>query len=894
LNITALEDVPIDIAQGDNTAESDIDQRDITRRNRVPASNKERGLTDQQVQAARAAAGWNELPPVASASAVGVFFRQFSSFLILILILAAGVALALGEILDSATIGLVVLLNAVLGFVQEWKAETALASLRQMLSPKAMVVRNGQEQNVAAREIVPGDILVLSPGIKIAADAELVRSAELRTDESVLTGESLPVSKSTKGPESFVFTGTSVVSGRAEARVTATGSKTEFGRIAGLTGAVGTKVTNLQIKLGQLAHQLGIAAILVAAGASALGIVLGRDIFEMVMTGLSLSVAMVPEGLPAVVTITLALGATAMVRQNALARRLQAVETLGAASVICTDKTGTLTENKMTATHIWTWDRVYDVTGTGYDPTGHIEYNGTRLRVGDDPVLSAVLETGLVCSHASLIRDGDKWNMIGAPTEGALVTLAFKGWCDLATRDLLLAEKPFSSARKRMSVLYQNDNQKRVLSKGAPEQILDICTSILGQDGLHDITPDDLAIINDAYTDLAARGLRVIAVAHRNISGTTIVEENLTFLGLVGLIDPPREEVKSAIASAKSAGIRVIMITGDSPVTATAIAKQLSIGVSRNLTGAELDALSEDQLKTLLAEDVLFARTKPEQKMRIVAALQGQGHIVAMTGDGVNDAPALKKADIGVAMGIRGTDVARDASDLVLLDDNFATIVRAIGEGRRQFANVRKFVRYLLSSNAGEVIALVVNIAIGGPLVFLATQILWMNLVTDGVTAVALGMEKSEPDQMQYPPRNKNTPILGTGGILTILLLGCYTGGSSLWIFFQLLDQGVELARTTAFTAMVVFEKVSVFAFRSLRLPGSKIGWFSNPFLLIALTATLGMQVLAVYWAPLQTMLRTVPMGVAEWQWIAIFSLPILIVPELLKFIAARHQRETK
>jgi Ca2+-transporting ATPase len=365
----------------------------------------------------------------------------------------------------------------------------------------------------------------------------------------------------------------------------------------------------------------------------------------------------------------------------------------------------------------------------------------------------------------------------------------------------------------------------------------------------------------------------------------------LVFLGLVGLIDPPRAEVRDAIALACAAGVKVVMITGDSPITAGAIAKQLSLPVSQEVIGADLDRLDDTELSDLLNHDVLFARTKPEQKMRIVSALQSQGNIVAMTGDGVNDAPALKQADIGVSMGIRGTDVARDASDLVLLDDNFATIVRAIGEGRRQFANVQKFVRYLLSSNAGEVIALVINIAIGGPLVFLATQILWMNLVTDGVTAVALGLEKSEPDQMRQPPRKKGAPILGKSGILTIIMLGTYTGLSSLWIFFSLLEFGVELARTTAFTAMVVFEKASVFAFRSLRLPGWRIGWLSNPFLLLALAVTLGAQTLAVYWQPLQVLLKTVPMGREEWIMIGFFALPILLVPEGIKMLALRIQR---
>lgn len=855
----------------------------------MPVTARPTGLTAAQVADARKIHGWNELPAAVQVGPFRVLLRQFKSFLVLILIVAAGVALVLGEQIDAIAIGLVVLLNAGLGFVQEWKAETALSALRAMLSPQAMVLRDGQERMIAAREIVPDDIIVLTPGSKVAADATVISAVELRIDESVLTGESVPVSKGEADNE--VFAGTSVTEGRAEARVTAIASQTEFGKIAHLTGSVGSKTTNLQEKLGQLARQLGIAALLVAGCVTGLGLWLGRDLTEMVMTGLSLSVAMVPEGLPAVVTITLALGATAMVRQNALARRLQAVETLGAASVICTDKTGTLTENKMTATQVWTLEQTYDVTGTGYDPAGHIEAEGARVRAADDQVLASVLRVGLYCSHACLNRDGDSWQMVGAPTEGALITLGYKGWYDPPDANSLLAEIPFSSARKRMSVLHQSATEQLVLTKGAPEQVLDVCTTVLTKAGARALSDADRAAILAAYDGLAAQGLRVIGFAQRVTKDARIVEEELTFLGLVGLIDPPRAEVREAIKLAHAAGIKVVMITGDSPVTAGAIAQQLDLTVTEHLTGADLDALDDTALSDVLRGDVLFARTKPAQKMRIVSALQVQEQIVAMTGDGVNDAPALKQADIGVSMGIRGTDVARDASDLVLLDDNFATIVTAIGEGRRQFANVQKFVRYLLSSNAGEVIALVVNIAIGGPLVFLATQILWMNLVTDGVTAVALGLEKSEPDQMQQPPRRKDTAILGWSGVLTIIALGTYTGLSSLWIFFHLIEVSVELARTTAFTAMVVFEKVSVFAFRSLRLPGAMIGWLSNPFLLGALCVTLGAQVLAVYWTPLQTMLRTMPMGLDEWLLVCGFAVPVLVVPELLKMIGTRAQR---
>ncbi len=874
-------------------AQKDTQSDGGRRRGNLSDQANDAGLTPTEVLSARQAHGWNELPKAKKPSPFQILLRQFANFLILILMVATVFAFLIGEVIDAATICLVVLLNAALGFVQEWKAENALESLNKLLSPQAIVLRDGGEETVAAREVVPGDILILTPGARVSADATLLRLNELTLDESILTGESAPVEKSLEDGRKKVYAGTSVTSGRAEARVTEIGSRTEFGRIAGLTESIGTKTTNLQIKLGQLARQLGLAAISIAAVVAILGILSARDTFEMVMVGLSLAVAMVPEGLPAVVTITLALGATAMVRRNALARRLQAVETLGAASVICTDKTGTLTENKMTATSVWMANRTYAVTGTGYDPKGHIEADGRRLRAQDDPELSSLLQAALYCNHARLVRSGQSWDMIGEPTEGALVTLAYKGWCELPEQRRILAEIPFSSARKRMSVLYQSATGAFILTKGAPEQVLDVCTSILTSRGDERLGSTQREAISAAYENLAAQGLRVIALAQRPAADQKISEENLTFLGMVGLIDPPRSEVRDAIASAKNAGIRIIMITGDSPITAAAIGEQLSLNFSAQVTGSELDEMNEGDLRQLLDRTVLFARTKPEQKMRIVAALQSQNQIVAMTGDGVNDVPALKQADIGVSMGIRGTDVARDASDLVLLDDNFATIVNAISEGRRQFANVQKFVRYLLSSNAGEVIALVVNIAIGGPLVFLATQILWMNLVTDGVTAVALGMEKAEPDQMQHPPRPKKSPILGRAGFVAIAMLGLYTGLASLWIFQHLLDQGVELARTTAFTAMVVFEKFSVFAFRSLRLTGRQIGWFSNPFLLVALAVTLGAQVLAVYWPPLQLMLRTVPIGLAEWQLIALFAIPVIVVPELIKSFLPAASRST-
>ncbi|HCQ64972.1 MAG TPA: ATPase P [Rhodobacteraceae bacterium] len=850
-----------------------------------------KGLTSAQASKRLAQVGPNTLGEAKATPWPVILLRQFTGLLVVILIVAAGIAAALGEVIDAIAIGLVVILNGVLGFVQEWRAENALEALRSMLAQHARVRRDGHERMIDTREIVPGDLVLLSAGDKVPADLALTHAVELRVEESALTGESLPVSKSHTDPEAKLYMGTAVVGGHAQGTVTATGRATAFGEIAELTTSVSQKKTHLQEVLEVLARQLAIASVGLAAVIFAAGLYSGREMHEMFLVALSLAVAVVPEGLPAVVTITLALGAAAMVRKQALARRLQAVETLGAASVICTDKTGTLTEDKMTATRIATPGGTYTITGGGYDPVGHIENpQGTRVRVEDDADLAQLLETVLTCNRAHLERDDDHgWRLIGTPTEGALVTLAYKGWCPLPAREPV-AELPFSSERKRMSVLSAGEGASAgawVLHvKGAPERILERCTRYRMAGADHPIEPAQRARFTADWEALAAEGARVIAVARRHQPGATppADEEDLTWLGAVALMDPPREEVKPAIAVARDAGIRVIMITGDGAATAKAVAGMVGLAVDRVLTGADVEAFTDAELDLALDENVLFARTAPANKMRLVRSLQAKGQIVAMTGDGVNDAPALKQSDIGIAMGERGTDVARDASDLVLLDDNFATIVRAIKEGRRQYENVRKFVRYLLASNAGEVAALLANILIGGPLIFLATQILWMNLITDGVTAVALGLEKATPGTMKRPPRDKDESVIGRAGLAMILVFGAYTGTASLLIFYHFLSVGDEaVARTAAFTAMVLFEKVSVFAFRSFHNTNFRIGWVSNPLLIAALFAMIGLQLAAIYWAPMQVLLKTAPLGWAHWQLIALAALPLLVVPEIAK-----------
>ncbi|WP_298559246.1 cation-transporting P-type ATPase [uncultured Aliiroseovarius sp.] len=842
------------------------------------------GLTNVEAQDRLRVHGPNVVGEAKATPAWAILVRQFTGLLVILLIIAGLAALILGERVDAIAIGLVVVLNGALGFVQEWRAETSLAALREMLSPKARVVRDGIPVEIPSRDLVPGDLILLEAGDQVPADAQVVSAVALRVDESVLTGESVSVAKSSgvEGDRNQVMMGTYVVAGRAEGVISATGAATAFGKITTLTVSVEDKGTNLSRQLGRLGRQLGVVALGLGGAIAATGIFLGRDMLEMAMTGMSMAVAIIPEGLPAVVTISLALGAGAMARRNALVRRLQAIETVGAASVICTDKTGTLTENMMTGALLWAAEQDYTAVGTGYDPAGRILHDEAPVRYGANADFDAALDVMIGCSHASLHREGDNWRMVGDPTEGALVTFAYKAWTPMPAA-APLAEIPFSSERKRMSMVRESEGGLMLLAKGAPEQMLEVCDTWRGPEGSAPLDQTARAQIERKYEDMAAKGLRVIALAQRQVADKRVGDTGLEFIGLVGMIDPPRPEVRDAIQTCLRAGMRIIMITGDGPLTARAIADALGLPVSKVMTGSELEGIDDQALSDILAEPTLFARTSPEHKMRLVKALQAQGHIVAMTGDGVNDAPALKQADIGVAMGIRGTDVAKSAADLVLLDDNFATLKGAVSEGRRQFANIQRFVRYLLASNAGEVVAILTNLALGGPLIYLPTQILWMNLVTDGVTALALGLEPGTSDQMSDPPRRPEAGILDRKALGMILAFGTYTGAASLYLFYTFMPDGVVVARTAAFSGMVIFEKMSVFAFRSFSQPCWRLGWFSNPKLIIALIAMVSLQVVAIYWYPLQQLLRVAPLDWAHWQAIILFALPLIVVPELIK-----------
>lgn len=827
-----------------------------------------------------------------------VFARQFFDVLIGILLIAAIISLILGEVGDALTILIIVILNGILGFVQEWKAERAIEALQQMLEPQCKVIRDNRQQTIDARELVIGDIVVLATGDRVPGDLRLIKTVNLRMDESSLTGESESVNKDIKPVEKeavlaergcMAWMGTAVTNGSAQGVVTATGMNTEFGRIARLTQAVERESTPLQRELATLGKQLGIIAIAISIIVSLTGWLLGKPLLEMFMTGISLAVAVVPEGLPAVVTITLALGVRAMVKRRALLRRLQAGETLGAVTVLCTDKTGTLTQNQMTVQQIWLFSGEIQISGIGYRPDGSFEKDGKKIDPLENKDLHLLLETGMVCNHARLIEDTHGWQAIGEPTEAALVAAACKAGMQIAKPSDIAHEFSFNSSRKRMTVITQEQETHIAHVKGAPEIILERCTRIVEFGVVREMTQSDRDTADSAYQALAGQGLRTLALARRTLPRDTSLEENLveqdlTLLGIAGIIDPPHREVPEAIALSHSAGIRGIMITGDASATALAIAKAIGWPTQRAIQGRELAAMDDDTLRLTLQEEVLFARTTPEDKLRIVKMLQDQGEVVGMTGDGVNDAPALKQADIGIAMGVRGTDVAKAAADMILTDDNYATIISAVEEGRRQYDNIQKFVRYLLSSNMGEVLAIFINILFAGPLILLPVQILWVNLVTDGVTAVALGLEPAEKGIMQRPPRPAKEPLLNREAILIIVLMGGYIGLVTLWLFHHYLIKGGEesipLAQTIAFAGIILLEMMNVFNFRTLRAPLSAMELFSNPWIINAWIFNIGLLLCAIYVPFLQKALHTVPLSLADWELLIVVSLPIFLLAE--------------
>ncbi|MGI9952308.1 calcium-translocating P-type ATPase, SERCA-type [Moorellaceae bacterium AZ2] len=865
----------------------------------VLQSHGEYGLTGEEARRRLKEIGLNQLRGKSGISPWKLFARQFSDFIVWVLLGATAISIFLGEVADAVTIIAIVFINAFLGLIQEYRAERSLEALSEMAAPFARVIRDAQVQRIPARELVPGDILLVEGGDRVAADALLLWASSLEVEEAALTGESHPVAKEPGAlheevplgdRRNMLYMGTVITRGRGKAVVVATGMATEIGNIAGMIQEVKEEETPLQKRLAQVGSWLVLACLVICALMVVIGLGRGEDPYRMFLVGVSLAVAAIPEGLPAIVTVCLAMGVQRMARRRAIVRKLPAVETLGCATVICTDKTGTLTTNQMTVRQVWVNDRVYGVSGTGYAPQGEFLWGGHKAVI-DEP-LALLLKAAALCNNALLQRNGltvggwfrgnrkgkRSWKISGDPTEGALLVAAAKGgiWREhLEKNSRRLIEIPFDSERKRMSVVYETHGRRRVYVKGAPDVLLNLCNFLfLGGEAVP-LTSHWHRKIQEQNEDMARRALRVLALAYRDLPPSLpltseAVEENLTFIGLVGMSDPPRPEAQEAVQVCRRAGIKVVMITGDHRLTAQAIARELGLPADENnvLTGAELEALTDKELAARAREVAVYARTSPLQKLRIVRALKKNGHVVAMTGDGVNDAPAIKEADIGIAMGQTGTDVAKEAASMILADDNFATIVAAVEEGRGIYSNIRKFIRYLLSCNVGEVLTMFIAAITGLPLPLLPIQILWMNLVTDGLPALALGMDPGEPDLMARPPYRSGESVFARGLGWSIISLGVQIGLVTVAVFLAGLFLGegdLATARTLAFTTLVFAQLFAVFECRSEAASPFAVGYFSNKHLVLATACSAVMQLLVIYWPLLQTVFRTAPLNLFHW-----------------------------
>ncbi|RJS84808.1 calcium-translocating P-type ATPase, SERCA-type [Candidatus Bathyarchaeota archaeon] len=885
------------------------------------------GLSSDEAQKRLTKYGLNKLVEKEKVSAFKVFLNQFKDIFVIMLLLAIVFSLVsafvekpnptLEDYADAITIGAIVVLNSVVGFAQEYRSEKAMEALKKLTAPKARVLRDGKETIIPAEYIVPGDIIILESGDRVPADGRLIETIDMRTNEAALTGESTPVEKGTEPvrPDAsigdrkcMVFMGTHIIYGRGKAVVTATGMKTEFGKIAGMIQEVEEKTPPLKEKLNRFAKKLSIFIILVCAFIFVLETIRspqGADLIKFFMVAIALAVSAVPEGLPAIVTIGLALGARELAKHNAIIRRLVAAETLGSTTVICSDKTGTLTKGEMTVRKIYCAGKIYDVTGSGYEPKGHFLLENRRIDPSRNQELSLLLRIGALCNNSHLEHESERWRITGDPTEGALVVAAAKAGLlqeDLERKYPRISEIPFSSERKRMTTIHKSAEGKvYAYVKGAPEIILERCTKILDGEEEHVLTLKEKRMILRVNEEFAENALRVLGIAYKGLKKVKDkytedeAESNLVFVGLVGMIDPPREEVKEAIRICRRAGIKPVMITGDHKLTAVAVAKE--IGMFENdglvLTGQELDKLSDEEFEEIVENVKVYARVSPEHKLRIVRALKKKGHVVAMTGDGVNDAPALKEADIGVAMGITGTDVAKEASDMILMDDNFATIVNAVRHGRIIYDNIRKFAFFLMRCNFDELAVIATFAMLGMPLPLTAPMILWINLVTDGGPATALSVDPPVDDVMARPPRDPKQGILH-GRLLQIIIsfISQYLGTTAVFLlvykygyFAWGLSETERLmkAQTMCFLQATLRELVVVWNCRSETKSAFRLSWTSNKFLLVAEILSVASSIMIVYMPVLQIMFGTVPLGIQEWALVgSIASLGFLLMPEYL------------
>ena len=869
------------------------------------------GLTSDEAQRRLVEFGPNELAEKKKVSAWAIFFEQFKSFLIIILLVAVALSAILGEVADAIVIGIIVLFASGLGFIQEYRAERAMEALKRMAAPTASVLRDGKEIEIPAAELVPGDIVSLRTGDRIPADARLIEAMNLRTDEASLTGESVPVEKTTEpvakdigigDRTNMVHMGTAAVYGRGTAVVTATGMATEFGKIATMLQEVKVEQTALQVSLDQMGKWIGVGALMLCFTLAGIGVMREHEILEMVIWGVSLAVAAVPEALPAVVTVGLAIGVQRMVKRHALIRKLPAVETLGSTTIICSDKTGTLTQDEMTVRRIHTNANLIDVTGVGYEPKGEFLLNGMTYDPKDDAHLQVLLNISSLCNDTHLTWVEDTWQIIGDPTEGALAVVAAKAsiWQEeISGQFPRVAEIPFSSERKRMTTLHETPGGRVAYSKGAPEVILNSCSQIYKDGEEKQLTDEDAGKAFNMARSMAGDALRVLGMAYKRLPGgiesTEIGERDMVFAGLVGMIDPPREEVKEAIKLCEQAGIKSVMITGDHKSTAVAIASELGLlKEEMALSGTELDNLSDEEFDAVVEKVEVYARVSPAHKLRVVEMLSSKGHVVAMTGDGVNDAPALKKADVGVAMGITGTDVSKEAADMVLTDDNFASIVAAVEEGRGVFDNIKKFLMYLLSSNIGEILLMAGAILFGpliglpyGAIPLIAIQILFVNLVTDGLPALALSVDPPAPDIMRRKPRSREQGIFTKPVLMLIAIGGIWSCLVNLGIFKWALDTGRGMleAQSFCFLTLVAIQLFKAYNFRSDKHSVFKIGLFSNKWLNLAIISQIMLMVVIVYVPFLQELFNTYALSAFDWVLVILLAGTVFPVLEISKGI---------
>ncbi|MBP7222122.1 MAG: calcium-translocating P-type ATPase, SERCA-type [Sedimentibacter sp.] len=871
------------------------------------------GLSEQEAALRLDKYGKNELAAQPKKSFAAKLLAQFADFLIIILIVAAIVSAMVREVSDSIVILAIVVINALLGIYQEGKAEKSVEALQKMSAPNAKVLREGRQMEVPAADVVPGDIVILETGDIIPADVRLIESSNLKIEEAALTGESVPVEKDSKeiiegsagigDRHNMGFSSTIISYGRGKGLVVGTGHDTEIGKIATTIQSYDEEQTPLQIKLNQLGKVLGTACIVICIIVFAVGLFQGRGVLEMLLTSISLAVAAIPEGLPAIVTIVLAIGMNRMAARNAIVKKLLAVETLGATTVICSDKTGTLTQNEMTVVKAYVDDKILDIEGGGYEPHGAVKLDGEIIHIDSLPDLRIFTSAGTLANDALLDNSSGLWRIAGDPTEGAIVTFAGKlgrKKDDLNKEFPRIEELPFDSARKMMSTFHDNYIPGKIVSftKGAPDIVIKRCTKIALNGDTVDFTEELKNRVLSVNTRFAKSALRVLSAAYKVWDGlpekniSEAVESDMIFLGLVGMIDPARPEVKDAIKECKDAGIEAVMITGDYKETAYAIAEQLGMADSEDqaMMGAELDNLSEDEIREVVKKTKVYARVSPQHKVAIVTALKENGNITAMTGDGVNDAMALKKADIGVAMGITGTDVAKNTAEVILTDDNFATIVNAVEEGRIIFSNIKKFVFFLLSCNIGEILIVFTSILLGWEVPLLPIQLLWLNLVTDSFPALALGVEPAEPNIMNQKPRNTKEGILDKAMYGGIVFQAVAISGSCLLAYYlgaqkYGITDGLPRVRTIVFTTLITAELLRAFSSRSQDYTLFKIGFFSNKAMNKAVFVSFALTVAVLYIPIFIGIFRTVPLSTADWIYVLSLAFIPLITGEIYKKI---------